>query len=71
MVGTETEAEDLTQQVDLQAWGSFDCFERGATPRAWLFSYTFVVSGLTRNENLEVATALAAWLREFLSQNTI
>jgi hypothetical protein len=71
VVGIETDAEDVTQQVYLQAWGSLDRFEMGTHPRAWLFNYTFVVSDLTRNENVEVATAPAGSVREFLSQNTI
>ena len=31
------EAEDLTQEVFLQAWKSFDRFERGTNARAWLY----------------------------------
>src|SRR5471030_2603036 len=31
------EAEDLTQEVFLQAWKSFDRFERGTNCRAWLY----------------------------------
>ena len=31
------EAEDLAQEVFLQAWKSFDRFERGTNARAWLY----------------------------------
>ncbi len=32
----QTEAEDLTQEVYLQAWKSFGCYELGTNCRAWL-----------------------------------
>jgi len=36
LLGSRTEAEDLAQDVFLQAWKSFDKFEPGTNMRAWL-----------------------------------
>jgi len=36
LLGSRTEAEDLAQDVFLQAWKSFDKFEPGTNIRAWL-----------------------------------
>jgi RNA polymerase sigma-70 factor (ECF subfamily) len=36
-VRNPAEAEDLTQEVFLQAWKSFDRFTRGTNARAWLY----------------------------------
>src|SRR5271154_5799945 len=36
LLGNRTEAEDLAQDVLLQAWKSFDKFEPGTNMRAWL-----------------------------------
>jgi RNA polymerase sigma-70 factor, ECF subfamily len=41
MVGDATEAEDIVQEVFLQAWRSFDRYERGTNCRAWLFAILF------------------------------
>lgn len=37
LTGSLCEAEDLMQEVYMQAWKSFHCFERGTNCRAWLF----------------------------------
>ena len=37
MARRPAEAEDLTQEVFLQAWRSFERFERGSNARAWLY----------------------------------
>jgi RNA polymerase sigma-70 factor (ECF subfamily) len=37
LVRRPAEAEDLSQEVFLQAWKSFDRFERGTNCRAWLY----------------------------------
>jgi RNA polymerase sigma-70 factor, ECF subfamily len=36
LVGRRDEAEDLVQEVYMQAWKSFDSFESGTNCRAWL-----------------------------------
>jgi RNA polymerase sigma-70 factor, ECF subfamily len=41
MVGVATDAQDLVQDVFLQAWRSFDRYERGTNCRAWLFAILF------------------------------
>ena len=38
-----TEAEDLTQDVYLNAWKSFDRFQPGTNCRAWLFKILMMV----------------------------
>lgn len=37
LVGDRARAEDVSQEVYLQAWKSFDRFEQGTNCRAWLF----------------------------------
>ena len=37
LLGDSTRAEDVVQEVYLQAWKSFDRFEPGTNCRAWLF----------------------------------
>jgi RNA polymerase sigma-70 factor, ECF subfamily len=37
LTGSRTEAQDIVQNVYLQAWRSFHRFERGTNCRAWLF----------------------------------
>jgi RNA polymerase sigma-70 factor (ECF subfamily) len=37
LTGNQAEAEDLVQEVYMQAWKSFHCFEPGTNCRAWLF----------------------------------
>ena len=37
MVGNQSEAEDLVQQVYLTAWKAFDRFQPGTNCKAWLF----------------------------------
>jgi RNA polymerase sigma-70 factor (ECF subfamily) len=41
MIGDAADAEDLVQDVYLQAWRSFDRYERGTNCRAWLFAILF------------------------------
>lgn len=41
LVGSRAEAEDLVQEVYMQAWKSFHCFELGTNCRAWLFRILF------------------------------
>lgn len=41
LVGNRTEAEDLIQEVYLQAWKSFHRFEPGTNCRAWLYKILF------------------------------
>ncbi len=41
ILGDRTRAEDVAQEVYLQAWKSFDRFEPGTNCRAWLFKILF------------------------------
>jgi RNA polymerase sigma-70 factor (ECF subfamily) len=41
LVGERARAEDVVQEVYLQAWKSFDRFESGTNCRAWLFKILF------------------------------
>jgi RNA polymerase sigma-70 factor (ECF subfamily) len=41
LVGDRAKAEDVAQEVYLQAWKSFDRFESGTNCRAWLFKILF------------------------------
>src|SRR5258708_29426680 len=41
MVGDRQRAEDVAQEVFLQAWKSFDRFEAGTNCRAWLYKILF------------------------------
>lgn len=43
LIGDRTEAEDVVQDVYLQAWKSFHRFEAGTNCRAWLFKILFHV----------------------------
>ncbi len=38
LLSDSTRAEDVLQEVYLQAWKSFDRFETGTNCRAWLFN---------------------------------
>lgn len=38
---SQTEAEDIVQEVFLQAWKSFDSYEAGTNCRAWLYQILF------------------------------
>ena len=41
MVGEQSRAEDVVQEVFLQAWKSFDKFQTGTNCRAWLYKILF------------------------------
>ena len=41
LIGDRARAEDVLQEVFLQAWKSFDRFETGTNCRAWLFKILF------------------------------
>lgn len=41
ILGDRTRAEDIVQEVYLQAWKSFHRFEKGTNCRAWLFKILF------------------------------
>ena len=41
MVGSATDAQDIVQDVFLQAWRLFERYERGTNCRAWLFAILF------------------------------
>lgn len=41
LLGNSTGADDVVQDVYLQAWKSFDAFELGTNCRAWLFKILF------------------------------
>src|ERR1051326_4404939 len=41
ILGDRSRAEDVAQEVYLQAWKSFDRFEPGTNCRAWLFKILF------------------------------
>lgn len=41
LTGNQNDAEDLMQEVYLQAWKSFDRYQRGTNCRAWLFTIMF------------------------------
>ncbi|MBY0503079.1 MAG: RNA polymerase sigma factor [Bryobacteraceae bacterium] len=41
ILGDRSRGEDVAQEVYLQAWKSFDRFERGTNCRAWLFKILF------------------------------
>ncbi|HZS06552.1 MAG TPA: sigma-70 family RNA polymerase sigma factor [Blastocatellia bacterium] len=43
VLGNQTEAEDVVQEVYLQAWKSFHRFEVGTNCRAWLYKILFHV----------------------------
>src|ERR1051326_2358504 len=43
ILGNRTEAEDVVQELYLQAWKSFHRFELGTNCRAWLFRILFHV----------------------------
>ena len=48
------EAEDLAQEVFLQAWKSFDRFERGTNCRAWLYRILWNVDHQRMRKKLPV-----------------
>ncbi len=52
IAGNKTGADDLTQEVYLQAWRSFDRFTAGTNCRAWLYQILFhTVSHYRRKES--------------------
>lgn len=82
MVGNRARAEDLVQEVYLQAWKSFHRFEPGTNCRAWLFKILFHCVSHDRRKWLrspplpepEVAQAnltQAAPISEFLTDDDI
>jgi RNA polymerase sigma-70 factor (ECF subfamily) len=57
--GDRAAADDLVQEVFLQAWRAFDQFERGTNCRGWLFRILFNLSN-RRNEQLRARPALVS-----------
>lgn len=57
LAATRTEAEDLVQEVYLQAWKSFHRFEMGTNCRAWLFK-------ILMNKNMKRSRKWFASVRE-------
>lgn len=45
LVRNQTEAEDLVQEVFMQAWKSFEVYEAGTNCRAWLYKILFFKIG--------------------------
>jgi RNA polymerase sigma-70 factor, ECF subfamily len=45
LVRNQTEAEDLVQEVFMQAWKSFEIYEAGTNCRAWLYKILFFKIG--------------------------
>jgi RNA polymerase sigma-70 factor (ECF subfamily) len=70
VAGNQTEAEDVVQETFLQAWKSFERFERGTNCRAWLYKIMFHVIQhnrrkrfrfnlkSTRDDSVEIEAAL-------------
>jgi RNA polymerase sigma-70 factor, ECF subfamily len=56
MVGDEAWAKDLTQEVFLQAWKSFDRFQPGTNCKAWLMTILFHVCQHHRRRNFRGPT---------------
>ena len=50
ILGERGQAEDITQEVFLQAWKSFGRFEPGTNCRAWLFKILFHCIGHHRRK---------------------
>ena len=57
MLGNRSEAEDAVQECFLQAWKSFDRFQRGTNCRAWLYKILFHVVSHHRRKWLRLWTA--------------
>jgi RNA polymerase sigma-70 factor (ECF subfamily) len=52
--GSKAEAEDLAQEVFLQAWKAFARYERGTNARAWLYRILWNVAQQRRRKRLPV-----------------
>ncbi len=56
LIGNRSEAEDLVQEVYLQAWKSFHRFEPGTNCRAWLFKILLYKISHHRRQRLRLVT---------------
>ncbi len=56
LIGNRGEAEDLVQEVYLQAWKSFHRFEPGTNCRAWLFKILLYKISHYRRKQLRLVT---------------
>lgn len=66
MVGSVMEAEDIVQDVFLQAWKSFDRFTLGTNCRAWL--YTILFNKLRHHNRSLYRSKVVAGADEFLEE---
>jgi RNA polymerase sigma-70 factor (ECF subfamily) len=69
LAGDRTRAEDLTQEVFLQAWKSFPKFEPGTNCRAWLFKILFNCAHHQRRKLFRFP--LLKQTEEFLEENLV
>jgi len=66
MVGSAMEAEDVVQDVFLQAWRSFDRFHLGTNCRAWL--YTILFNKLRHHSRAQHRSRVVAGADSFLEE---
>ena len=69
VVGDRARAEDIAQEVYLQAWKSFDRFEPGTNCRAWLFKILFHC--VNHNRRKWFRFLLLSETAEFLEANLV
>src|SRR5258708_16347001 len=60
LLGNGTGADDVVQEVYLQAWKSFGQFESGTNCRAWLFKILFHTVNHHRRKSLNTRMTFAA-----------